>query len=145
MLIQALPGSGKTWLSFNFSKVFDTDDYLEEVYGKSNKTTAMEVAGDPEKAKAFTEWVENHLSDGNVVTTNLHVETFSDLKVDKCFGYQRSDYVRHLELAGRTDLLEKFDSDELESWTDYYVSHTGVVLLKAGEFIGDQVVELGLM
>lgn len=141
MIIQALPSAGKTWLVQQHPTVWvDGDDIVCEV-------TQLPKAYDAVAAIRESEELQKKLSDRltEIVEDGLHIAAnvnFKKLGVDWAapdlvVRYDGPDYIKHLKIAKREDLL-KFGEAELLRWTQPDQDIT-TVYLTPGTFLADLV------
>lgn len=132
MIIQAIPASGKTYGRDRYGYV-DSDDLLSSLNlkGKAGYETAK---SSPELKFKLASLILSASGAGKIVVCNFDA-TELGLVVDRRFAYKQSEYVKHIELAGRVDLLEKFSADELSRWAASYETKAHVTWLRAGQFL----------
>lgn len=132
MIVQALPSSGKSTLAAGSERFFDTDVFVEKL---GYKGRFDELLKDEAATASFFESCREADKNG-MLLTNLNLAKFR-MRVDRRFGYRPDDYVEHIKLAGRTDLLEKFDAETLESWARDYEALDNVTWLAVDEYLSD--------
>lgn len=135
-IIQAIPGAGKTTLASTlcFGSIIDTDDIIAELgyAGRFN-----ELLRNQEATRSFFDQLRQHDDNGRTIATNLWLEQFRLLPADIKFAYKWRDYVQHLEISNRRDLLSAFTRETLEGWARDYEGHANVYWLSPGQWIGD--------
>lgn len=136
MIIRAIPGAGKTWLAGRRPGTEDSDRVLEQIAGEHSSKAAYErVRRTPDLLLAFRAALEVYQKQG-LLLTNFEPADLG-LECDMRVAYAPADYVEHLQLAGRKDLLTKFAPEVLTAWAQDYSRWPNVVYLQKGYFLGD--------
>lgn len=136
MIVRAIPGAGKTWLARHRPGTEDSDRVLEQIAGeRSSKASYERVRRTPDLFSAFRAALEVYQSQG-LLLTNFEPSELG-LACDVRVAYAPEDYVEHLKLAGRKDLLTKFTPEVLTAWAQDYSRWPNVVYLQKGYFLGD--------
>lgn len=139
-IIQAIPGAGKTTLASTarFDLIIDTDDIIASLGYEGRFNMLLK---DPGATRSFFNRLRAHDADCRTIVTNLWLEQFRMLPADIKFAYKWQEYVRHLEISKRSDLLSTFTRSTLEGWARDYEGHANVYWLKPGEWIGDVLMQ----
>lgn len=132
MIVQALPACGKTTLAMSSNKFFDTDEKIADL-GYTGRFD--ELLEDEHARDEFFQFCRDADQDG-VLVTDLDLSKYR-MRVDLRFGYKPDDYVKHVELSGRNDLLDQFGPDVLRSWAADYAKLRNVVWLEPGQYLAD--------
>jgi hypothetical protein len=132
IIVLALPGAGKSYLTANYpDKFVDTDTLIRHYFGSVNAENA-DLALDLPEFQAELKAQNKTRS----VLTNLHIPW---LEPDVSYGYG-GGYLRHLAYyAKRQDLLDEFTSDELEAWAIAASKYKKHVELQPHEFLSDVI------
>lgn len=139
MIIQALPGAGKTWLALVFPDRYVDSDVVVRSMINSHRASDFEakiMADEVKMALLATQLFTAHHSD-KYVLCNFNPNRIG-LHVDYRVAYQPLDYVEHLKLADRRDLLA-LGEDTLYKWARAYRSLPDVVWLKPGQFLSSVI------
>lgn len=139
MIIQAIPGSGKTHLARRGIGV-DSDDVLAGfgLKGKSGFETLM--LSDTLRSLMRAELVGRD-ADGLIVMCNFDPALLG-VKVAARFTYRPQDYVSHLRLVGRKDLTSSFSESDLRAWAEDYTGKSGVYWMREGSSLSDALQHL---
>lgn len=146
--VHAIPGSGKTYATRRAGAsgwLLDSDDLFASTFGvKATKAAMDAVFANPDALGAlkrrystFGRQDSRYILLSNVNPDSLGATT--SLRV----AYAPDDYVPHLRMCGRFDLIDKFGADTLRSWA---VDHGKLserpnaprtFWLKPGQFLSD--------
>lgn len=145
-IIQAIPGAGKTTLASGtvqlsraipslrrFGAVIDTDVVISEMGFAGRPNTLLSERA---LANEFFSRLRGYDDSGRMIVTNLWLENYQVPPADLKVAYRPRDYIRHLDLSGRDDLLTQFSRDTLEGWARDYEGHANVLWLRPGEWLG---------
>lgn len=143
MFIRALPGTGKTWFANRNTGVLDTDDIIRELTGDVSDKHLKRMLETPELFDEAKRRIEAALADDGVVVSNFNPAPFG-LTPDYHFGYEPDDYIRHLEIAGRNDLLTGFEPDQLKGWAAECVAADHYVKLQPGQYLAGAIASMRL-
>lgn len=145
MIIQAIPASGKTFLSKTNPGRYIDSDYLFQSLGhrKASKAAYENLLRDESAMDNFRMAVNHYSAIGCIVMCNFDPSTIG-CKTDVRFTYAPNEYVSHVQECGRFDLLDKFSLLQLESWANDYTRRPGpVIVMTAGTFLADQPLLIG--
>lgn len=142
MLIRALPSTGKSYFANSRSDVVDTDDIVSDLVGEVSPDSLKRIFSNDKLLAQLVDAVSDALKTGHVVT-NLYLDD-TGLRTDVTVGYSPDDYIEHIKIAKRTDLLEGFGEEKLRSWAADAVK-AGAILLRPDQFLSHlpDVVRLG--
>lgn len=136
MIVQAIPGSGKTFLARSRDRVVDSDDLLAALFGVKGKAGYDSVLADFKMMDQLREAIYTFDKAGATVVCNFDpADVFA--RVDARFSYTPLGYVRHLKLVGRSDLLTKFSEPVLTDWARDYEGKRRVYWLLPGQFLAE--------
>lgn len=136
-IVQALPASGKTWLTRNRASWVDGDDLLVTITGQKGKAAFDALYVDPQLHMRMSQAIGDALRRGCNFVSNFDPGWFGFAPTHR-FAYRPSAYVEHIKAAGRQDLLDNFDRLTLEKWARDYFDRDRVVWLEPGVFLGDR-------
>uniref|UniRef100_A0A2V0RBE6 Uncharacterized protein n=1 Tax=viral metagenome TaxID=1070528 RepID=A0A2V0RBE6_9ZZZZ len=146
LVVHCPPASGKTFLTKKYpGVVYDNDDLLEDIGLESSHSGFLAIQ---DSKNWQTKWLAafNKLeNDGfTIFTTNMNVQHLCGVQINLRAAYKPTDYIRHVEMSGRKDLLLNFGFDELKSWMSDYVSAEKefglkVHWMKPGHFIDELI------
>lgn len=138
-IYQCIPGSGKTWLADLKPHLFvDSDRLLEHFTDSEASKSALDGILASQTTKAEFAEALGLLSNAYTVLCNFDPGVFG-LKVDRRYAYRSDEYVPHLRLVRRLDLIEAFSVEELEGWARSYEAYPDTVFMRPGWFIGDSL------
>lgn len=96
------------------------------------------IRSDPALEAQFTALLDATLKTHHVVT-NMDLSDFGHT-VDVVVGYAPDDYIKHIELSGRSDLLEGFGEEVLRGWAERLPA--SAILLKPDQYLTDALATL---
>lgn len=140
MIIQAIPGSGKTFAARANAVFVDSDDLLKSL-GKTGEVGYDEVRSDASLSLRLASAILTHSEEGKIVLCNFDPAELG-LEVAKRYAYRPDEYVSHLSSVGRTDILSQFRTSELVGWASDYASKRNVTFLRKGQFLPVQTILL---
>lgn len=133
-LICALPGSGKTWLVHHHPKLFtDGDALLYAATSCDTSDAARKLRNEPLLQVALRR-LYARASTQSYVLTNLD-ERYTGIASILNVGYKPDDYIAHLRLVRRTDLLTKIGEYELRRWAAYLNTTPHYVQLRSHQHL----------
>lgn len=138
MIIRALPSTGKSWCLANRSDMVDTDGLLMALTSDISGDAHERVRTDEALKAQFTALLDATLRTHHVVT-NMDLSDFGR-QVDVVVGYTPDDYVNHIKISGRNDLIEGFGDEVLRGWAERLPS--SAILLKPNEYLSDALNKL---
>lgn len=136
MIVSALPSTGKSWLTRHYVSVFDGDGLQQLVVGDFGKEAYDVLVAHSELGRPAAK-IAQELARQGLFVTNF---TLDGLEADYYVGYRPNEYIEHIKLSGRSDLIEAFGEQVLRGWAASYAelgSFDNVVLLEAHEFLID--------
>jgi len=144
MIIQALPGCGKTAVCRARPTVFTYGDSLFEEVTKlkaSKENFDLVQTSRPgllttlaSRYLRFADNMELHL------LTNVAPHTIGAVCGYLRVAYRQDDYLQHLKIAGRRDIVNGFSEDVLKSWAAAYQDKRQITeFLTAYEFLSDSL------
>lgn len=136
MIIQAIPGSGKTTITRAFPSVFiDSDDMISE-FGTPSKELVKQLISDPRRREQVCALIRFNVHIGKIVLTNFDPSDFG-IRAGMRLAYRPDQYVQRLKNVGRTDLITEFDEKELTRWAEGYTRKTKVRWLEQDQSVAD--------
>lgn len=138
MIIRALPSSGKTYSVKRRDDAIDTDDLLRELFGDINADVVNKVFNDESSGEQFKASLDTAIAEEKHVFTNLNTSHFGH-PPDIVVGYKATDYVDHIKIAGRQDLLDGFGEEVLTGWALDLEGEQNSVFLKPGHYLAELV------
>lgn len=140
MIYQAIPSSGKTFLARMYPlKFVDGDAIIQAVTGQKASAAALDLIVNTPALKAQAYRMVRSL---NASTTHLLANFdaghhFFPCRVDARFAYMPQDYLAHIRLVGRTDLIEKVGELELLRWAKSYEKYDNTIWLHPDQTLDD--------
>lgn len=140
MIIQALPGLGKSYVVNAFSNVFDSDIININKFQLGDNPVAWEDTPDDKKREIATYYELRFKGDKNShLVTNTHLDRYG-CDLDLAVYVSPDRYIKFLEKVGRKDLLSKVSTEELVSWAEEYNSKTCLTYVLANnEYLLDAI------
>jgi hypothetical protein len=146
MIIQAMPSSGKTTLTSNRlgkeRKFIDMDDLIVDLVGGKDKSAYDKVMSTPACREILNAIIMHIQQVSNVLLTPYDVEEELGWPIDFAVAYLPDDYIEHVVLSERFDLLNKIGESKLRSWADDYVRRSktrSTVFLDSHQFLPDAI------
>nr|QYF49705.1 MAG: hypothetical protein 3 [Guangxi cystovirus 5]QYF49725.1 MAG: hypothetical protein 3 [Guangxi cystovirus 8] len=137
VVVQALPGTGKTYLASNYPDLFvDFDDVFKTVTGEEHSAEAYSQYTTKKFYRNVSRLLSRAIKEGKTILTNRDLSDFGT-PTSVYVGFPSGeDYLNHLseEFAARDDLLA-FGDDVLVQWNEDYPD--GSEVLMPGEFLSD--------
>lgn len=120
MIIQALPGLGKSFIANKYYNVLDTDKEILRYLPVKQPSDWEGLSTNAKKWFAHRYRLLSHDTTHHLVT-NLHLAQFG-LTPDMVVYVHPNKYVKHLSLIGRSDLLKvnQMAPNTLQSWASAY-------------------------
>lgn len=122
-IVHAIPGSGKTHAAREAGasgRLVDSDVLFKQLFGtKASKQAMDDVLADRDwRDMLFHRYANFSRYDSRfILLSNANPDTCGGLAALRV-AYAPSDYVEHLHLCGRTDLIEKFGEATLRTWAE---------------------------
>lgn len=133
MIIRALPSCGKTYLVKSQSTFVDTDGLLLAVTGDKSYGAHHMIGDGSQKSAIFDALVKLTIKQRHLVT-NCDLSSLG-LQPDIVVGYSPDDYIKHIKLCGRVDLLRNNSEKVLREWAASLDEKA--IRLKPGTFLLD--------
>lgn len=133
MIIQAIPGSGKSALAEDNPNFFDVDIQIDAL---SRGQGLGHILKSEQLSNRLFDWIRENLKFGHVLV-HFTPEAYG-LTAGMRFAYRPDEYVEHLrDYARRVDLLQKFDEATVRKWAEDYTDRDQVIWLRKGEYISN--------
>ena len=143
--IRVPPSGGKTtFVNKNYGGIYRDSDALLEAVGVEASYAGFKAFREDEKAKeAFLDLIPS----GGVVLSNFDpfslIDSNGEFEV-QIFGYKPEEYVDHIKMSGRNDLLENFGEEQLSNWMvdlqhNAEQQNLPVTWMRPGTFISDYI------
>jgi len=136
--VQALPGSGKSWMARRYP-----DSYIDSdvVAGVMDMKTARKFAAkieDPSIRSEFTRRLREEAG-GRTILCNFWPTYlgFAEEEVIARVAYKPDEYVQHLKFCGRGQLVRDIGETKLRFWAEQYATLDKVTYLPIGKFLSD--------
>lgn len=139
-IFRVLPSGGKTTCSRNSDRVIDGDDIADIAFGGKSRAEVMSGLNNPEMVSEYKRIVDDYINEGKIVLTNLDPNLIG-ISDSMWIGYAPDSYIEHINIAGRSDLLNKFSEADLVQWAKDWEDSKGPKLqLEAGEFVTESII-----
>jgi len=140
LVIRCLPASGKTYLARRLPMMFaDVDDLMYSTFNeKPSPALVSRLSSVDVMQEKMRRSVDGALRSGRIALFNFDPSLIG-LDCDLNLAYVPDNYIDHITLAGRRQLIERFGLKTLRSWAKGYYSLPNVVWMQPAEYIADYV------
>lgn len=133
-IIQALPGSGKSYLANDSSFWADSDKILLKIQDQIGVSALSEILKSKNKIYLFKKILIKYYG----VLFNFQPELLG-YKCDIRFAYKPNVYIDHLKQCDRFDMIDTYGEERIIRWANWFINKDRVIWLSSGEFLSDRL------